>query len=73
MVPDVDERPRRFLWRLALVGYDREIAAAEQVSLTTTSKQIARAKRLLRAADAERGSSRPATGDMLARASARTR
>jgi len=48
LVSQLPERPRRFLLRLAL-GYSyHEIAAAEQVSYTTTNKQIARAKRLLR-------------------------
>jgi DNA-directed RNA polymerase specialized sigma24 family protein len=48
LVSQLPERPRRFLLRLAL-GYSyREIAAAEHVSYTTTNKQIARAKRLLR-------------------------
>ena len=51
LVAQLPERPRRFLLRLALgYGY-REIAAGESVSLTTTNHQIARAKRLLRAAD----------------------
>lgn len=49
LVAQLAPRPRRFLLRLAL-GYSyREIAAHERVSLTTTNKQIARAKRLLRA------------------------
>ena len=48
LVAEIPERPRRFLLRQAL-GYSyREIAAHELVSLTTTSKQIARAKRSLR-------------------------
>jgi RNA polymerase sigma factor (sigma-70 family) len=48
LVSQLPERPRRYLLRLAL-GYSyREIAAAEHVSYTTTNKQIARAKRLLR-------------------------
>ena len=52
LVAEVSERPRRFLWRLAL-GYSyREIAALEHASATTTNKQIARAKRELRALDA---------------------
>lgn len=47
LVAQLPRRPRRFLLRLA-VGYSyREIAAQERVSLTTTNKQIARAKRLL--------------------------
>lgn len=49
LVGQIPQRPRRFLMRLAL-GYSyREIAAHEDASLTTTNKQIARAKRLLRA------------------------
>ena len=49
LVTQLPKRPRRFLMRLAL-GYSyREIAAAEGVSYTTTNKQIAKAKRLLRA------------------------
>ena len=52
LVAQIAPRPRRFLLRLAL-GYSyREIAAHERVSLTTTNKQIARAKRLLRALEA---------------------
>jgi DNA-directed RNA polymerase specialized sigma24 family protein len=52
LVAQIPERPRRFLLRLALgYSYD-EIAAAEGVSYTTTNKQIARAKRLLRELDA---------------------
>jgi DNA-directed RNA polymerase specialized sigma24 family protein len=48
LVEQLPERPRRFLLRLALgYSYD-EIAAAEGASHTTTNKQIARAKRLLR-------------------------
>ena len=51
LVSRLPERPRRFLIRLAL-GYSyREIAAAEGVSYTTTNKQIAKAKRLLRELD----------------------
>ncbi|MGI9099039.1 MAG: RNA polymerase sigma factor [Solirubrobacteraceae bacterium] len=51
LVWQVPERPRRFLLRLAM-GYSyREIALAEGVSLTTTNKQIARAKRILRQLD----------------------
>ena len=46
--------------RLAL-GYSyREIARDEGVSLTTTNKQIVRAKRLLRALDSDEGSSEAA-------------
>lgn len=51
LVKQVPERPRRFLVRLALGHSYREIAADENVSLTTADKQIARAKRLLRALD----------------------
>jgi DNA-directed RNA polymerase specialized sigma24 family protein len=48
LVTQIPERPRRFLLRLAL-GYSyAEIAAAEHASATTTNKQIARAKRILR-------------------------
>jgi DNA-directed RNA polymerase specialized sigma24 family protein len=53
LVTQIPERPRRFLLQLAL-GYSyREIAAHEDASLTTTNKQIARAKRLLRALDSD--------------------
>jgi DNA-directed RNA polymerase specialized sigma24 family protein len=48
LIAQIPERPRRFLVRLAL-GYSyEEIAAAERASATTTNKQIARAKRILR-------------------------
>lgn len=48
LIAQIPERPRRFLLRLAL-GYSyKEIAAAEHASATTTNKQIARAKRILR-------------------------
>ncbi|MGI8731063.1 MAG: RNA polymerase sigma factor [Solirubrobacteraceae bacterium] len=51
LVAQIPERPRRFLLRLALgYGY-RDIAVEESVSLRTSHNQIARAKRLLRAAD----------------------
>ena len=51
LVGQIPQRPRRFLMQLAL-GYSyREIAAHEDASLATTNKQIARAKRLLRALD----------------------
>jgi DNA-directed RNA polymerase specialized sigma24 family protein len=69
LVAQIPQRPRRFLLRLAL-GYSyRDIAAHEDASMTTTNKQIARAKRLLRALDtpqepAPRGSARP--GDSAA-------
>ena len=52
LVAQIPPRPRRFLLRQALGHSYREIAADETVSLTTTNKQIARAKRLLRALDA---------------------
>jgi hypothetical protein len=59
LVAQIPERPRRFLLRLALgYSYD-EISAAEGVSHTTTNRQIARAKRILRDLDA----SANATGD----------
>jgi DNA-directed RNA polymerase specialized sigma24 family protein len=48
LIAQIPERPRRYLLRLAL-GYSyTEIAAAEHASATTTNKQIARAKRILR-------------------------
>jgi DNA-directed RNA polymerase specialized sigma24 family protein len=48
LIAQIPQRPRRFLLRLSL-GYSyTEIAIAERVSATTTNKQIARAKRLLR-------------------------
>jgi DNA-directed RNA polymerase specialized sigma24 family protein len=63
LVGQLPERPRRFLLGLAL-GYSySEIAAAEGASYTTTNKQIAKAKRLLRALDSaydEGGETRPA-------------
>ena len=52
LVAQIPPRPRRFLLRQALGRSYREIAADEAVSLTTTNKQIVRAKRLLRALDA---------------------
>jgi len=52
LVAQIPPRPRRFLLRQALGHSYRDIAADETVSLTTTNKQIARAKRLLRALDA---------------------
>jgi DNA-directed RNA polymerase specialized sigma24 family protein len=53
LVDEIPERPRRFLLRLAL-GYSyRAIAIDERASLTTTNKQIACAKRRLRALDAD--------------------
>ena len=51
LVAQIPPRPRRFLLRQALGHSYREIAADETVSLTTTNKQIARGKRLLRALD----------------------
>jgi DNA-directed RNA polymerase specialized sigma24 family protein len=63
LVGQLPERPRRFLLRLAL-GYSySEIAEAEGASYTTTNKQIAKAKRLLRALDSacdEGGETSPA-------------
>jgi DNA-directed RNA polymerase specialized sigma24 family protein len=51
LVEELPERPRRFLLRLALgYSYD-EISVAEGVSRSTTNKQIARAKRILRDLD----------------------
>jgi len=48
LVEQIPERPRRFLLRLAL-GYSyREIAHTENATYTTTNKQIARAKQILR-------------------------
>ena len=62
LAAQIPQRPRRFLLRLAL-GYSyREIASDEGVSLTTTNKQIARAKRLLRALDSDDGCSQSAEG-----------
>lgn len=52
LIAQIPERPRRFLWRLALGHSYREIAMLERASATTTNKQIARAKRALRALDA---------------------
>ena len=52
-VAEVAERPRRFLLQLAAGHSYREIAAQQAVSLTTTAKQIARARQRLRALDAE--------------------
>ena len=53
LIAQIPERPRRFLLRLALGHSYREIAVEESVGLTTTSHQIARAKRLLRAVEAD--------------------
>lgn len=55
LVRQVPRRPRRFLLRLALGHSYREIASDEHVSVTTTNRQIARAKRHLRALDATAG------------------
>jgi DNA-directed RNA polymerase specialized sigma24 family protein len=52
VVAQIPQRPRRFLLQLALGFSYREIAVREGASMTTTNKQIARAKRLLRALDA---------------------
>ena len=51
LVAQIPPRPRRFLLRQALGHSYREIAADETVSLTTTSNQIACARRRLRALD----------------------
>jgi DNA-directed RNA polymerase specialized sigma24 family protein len=51
LVDQLPARPRRFLLRQALGRSYLEIAADEDASLTTTNKQIATAKRLLRALD----------------------
>jgi DNA-directed RNA polymerase specialized sigma24 family protein len=60
LVAEIPERPRRFLMRLAL-GYSYcEIATHENASVTTTNKQIARAKRSLRALDAAAATPRSA-------------
>jgi DNA-directed RNA polymerase specialized sigma24 family protein len=60
LVEEIPERPRRFLLRLAM-GYSyHEISRAEGVSWSTTSKQIARAKRILRELeDPKRGETPP--------------
>ena len=51
LVRELPERPRRFLLRLML-GYSyHEIAAAENVNYRIVNRQVARAKRLLRALD----------------------
>lgn len=51
LVRQLPERPRRFLLRLML-GYSyEEIAAAEHVNYRIVNRQVARAKRLLRALD----------------------
>ena len=52
LVGEVAERPRRFLLRLATGHSYREIAVDEAVSLTTTARQIVRARRLLRELEA---------------------
>ena len=52
LVAQIPERPRRFLLRLML-GYSyQEISSQEGTTLTSTNKQIARAKRLLRQIEA---------------------
>lgn len=71
LVAQIPERPRRFLLRLALGHSYREIAADENVSLTTTDKQIARAKRLLRALEEADATRRPSS--LGRRATARPR
>ncbi len=71
LVAQIPQRPRRFLLQLAL-GYSyREIAAHEDASMTTTNKQIARAKRLLRALDAPQEPAPSAAGAARAPATAR--
>ena len=62
LVAQLPERPRRFLLRLAMGFTYREIAKQENVSLTTTNKQIARAKRLLRELEAKEGGEHPPPG-----------
>jgi len=62
LVAQIPQRPRRFLLRQAVGHSYREIAADEMVSLTTTNKQIARAKRLLRALDSAEATPRPSPG-----------
>lgn len=62
LVAQIPPRPRRFLLRQALGHSYREIVADEMVSLTTTNKQIARAKRLLRALDAAEATPCPSSG-----------
>jgi DNA-directed RNA polymerase specialized sigma24 family protein len=52
LVGSIAVRPRRFLWRLALGHSYSEIAADERVSVRTTDRQVARAKRTLRMLDA---------------------
>ncbi len=61
LVAQIPPRPRRFLLRQALGHSYQEIAADETVSVTSTAKQIARAKRLLRALDAA-GETQPRAG-----------
>jgi DNA-directed RNA polymerase specialized sigma24 family protein len=55
LIDEIPERPRRFLLRLALGHSYDEIAAAEHASYSTTNKQIARAKGLLRELDHAQG------------------
>jgi len=62
LVAQIPQRPRRFLLRHAVGHSYREIAADETVSLTTTNKQIARAKRLLRALDTADATPCPSPG-----------
>ena len=61
LVARVAERPRRFLLQLAAGRSYREIAFVEGVSPTTTAHQIARARQLLRALDAEHAAQSPAS------------
>jgi len=53
LVAELPERPRRFLLRLAEGHSYREIAAVEAVSVRAAARQIARARRLVRALDAD--------------------
>jgi DNA-directed RNA polymerase specialized sigma24 family protein len=62
LLAQIPPRPRRFLVRQALGHSRREIAADETVSLRTTDKQIARARRLLRALDATEATPCPSRG-----------
>ena len=73
LVAQIPPRPRRFLLRHALGHSYREIAVDEHVSLTTTNKQIARARRLLRALDAPQEPEPRAANGVPLRAPATTR
>jgi DNA-directed RNA polymerase specialized sigma24 family protein len=61
LIEQIAERPRRFLWRLALGNSYVEIAAQERVSVCTTNKQLAHARRALRTLDAAQGIAPDAT------------